>query len=94
MAKLQALLSEMPPKPAHLFKPTDITRLLNTIANLVDKISEVQSRQQVPLSAIPDMQQKMVMVIVDVLSKRYGVEEAKEAAQEMAEQWRMIQGEF
>ena len=29
IAKLEILETEMPPKPAHVFKPTDITRLLN-----------------------------------------------------------------
>ena len=94
LAKLEALQSEMPPKPPHLFNPTDITKLLNMVARLVDAVSKVESRHQVPLSAIPDMQRKMVRVVINVLVKRLGVDAAKVAIKEMADEWRLIQLEY
>jgi len=94
VARLDILRTEMPPKPTAVLNPTDIVRLINTVANLVEKISAIKAKQQVPIEVIPEMQNKMALVVAQVLAKRFGAPLAREIATELGDKWRLVQVEY
>lgn len=96
LRRLQEILDEMPPKPARLWNPYDFTKAVNSMAALVGRITEQRERQQVPMKAIIDLQEKMVLVMMMQLRKHFASSPGKgdKLAEKIAEAWRSINIEY
>lgn len=96
MNTLNAIMDAMPPKPVKLWDPYSFTKAVTAMAALVEKISNQRERQQVPMKAIVDLQDKMAIVMMTSLRKELAdlPGKADDIAGKIANAWLSINIEF
>lgn len=94
--RLREIMDEMPPKPTKVWDPFAFTKAVNAMATLVSKITEQRERQQVPIKAVIDLQDKMAIVMMTEMRRHFSrvPEKGNKLAEKIAEQWRDINIEF
>lgn len=89
--RLREIMLSMPPKPTKVPDKADLVKVINAIGGLVEKIHNMSSSHQVPLTVIFQLQRDMALQMMNVAGSFLTADDVVRFGEEVARRWGQIQ---